>query len=75
MSLIDRGRSATRLLESQTLQEAHSAAKKRMQDEWASCQAADRRESLWHQIQALDGILRELRHFQNEGIAAQKEAK
>lgn len=75
MSVIDRGRSAERLLESGTLKEAHEAARARITQEWASCQAADRRESLWHQLQALDGILRELRHFRDTGTVAQKEAK
>lgn len=71
--VISRGKYAAQLLESDTIQAAHEAAQQRIVDEWKSCQSADRRESLWHQLQALDGVLRELRHFRDSGIVAQKE--
>jgi len=50
------------ILDSKMFKEAVSSAKQRILTEWAACkEGAVQREALWHQLQASDAIVRELR--------------
>lgn len=68
MSEESKGQSAERILTDEVFQEAVEGAKARLKDEWAAAESRDIRESLWHQLKALDAVPRELRSIRDRGV-------
>jgi hypothetical protein len=62
-----KGEAARRILDDDTFKEAVQGAKARIKDEWEAAESKDVRESLWHQLRALDAVPRELRTIRDRG--------
>jgi hypothetical protein len=62
-----KGEAARRILADETFKEAVQGARKRIKDQWEAAESKDVRESLWHQLRALDAVPQELRILQDRG--------
>lgn len=67
------GDKARDILESATFASALDRARRRLQDEWASEQDAGQRDALWHKLQAIDVVPRELRAIRDVGVKHRKD--
>lgn len=70
-----KGRKAREILESEVFIEAREIAAQYIKDEWAHESSAARRESLWHQIQGVNPLVRALKKIAGDGDVAAFERK
>lgn len=63
-----KGERAAEILASDVYQEAVKSAKQRLKDSWGSEVTPGGREALWHKLQAVDAMTRELAIIRDRGI-------
>ena len=65
-----RGERAAQILANEVYQQAVKAAAERFKDEWGRTEDPERRDSLWHQLKAVEAVTRELTIIRDNGIVA-----
>lgn len=67
-----KGERAAQILDNEVYSEAVKSARHRIQDDWAGQTNAESRERLWHTLQAIEAVTRELAILRDNGIVARK---
>lgn len=71
----ERAERAERMLNDAVFVGARADAEASLVDEWKMCQDADERQALWHRIQALDGVARQLRIYVERAALQERQGK
>ncbi len=62
------GGRAEQILENETFKNAVAGAKQRLKDQWATEKDPTKREGLWHDLQGIDRVTRELEAIKGHGV-------
>jgi hypothetical protein len=63
-----RGERAAQILDADVYKEAVAGAKQRIQNKWAATEDQAKRDSLWHELKAIEAVTRELVIIRDNGI-------
>ena len=67
-----RGERAARILEDEVYGDAVNGAKHRIKDKWGATDDPAQRDALWHQLQAIEAVTRELKIIRDNGIVERR---
>lgn len=70
-----KGERAAQILENEVYQEAVAGAKQRIKDEWAAASDPAKRDTLWHKLQAIEAVNRELEVIRGNGVVERERLK